>query len=64
MGVAQLPTALVQPDLDSGQVVSVVPDWQPRTAVVHAVFHSRGGLLPAVRALLDFLARDFAEYPA
>lgn len=64
VGIAQLPTALVQPDLNNGQLVRVLPDWQPRTALVHAVFPSRRGLLPAVRSLLDFLARDFDEHPA
>jgi hypothetical protein len=28
--------------------------------VVHAVFPSRRGLLPAVRLLLDYLAQQFA----
>jgi DNA-binding transcriptional LysR family regulator len=34
------------------------PQWQPRSGIVHAVFPSRRGLLPSVRTLLDFLARE------
>ena len=44
-----------------GELVTVLPDWAPRREIVHAVFASRRGLLPAVRALLDFLAERFAE---
>lgn len=64
VGVALLPQALVQPDLAAGRLVQLLPDWQLPTAIVHAVFPSRRGLLPAVRALLDFLADDFAQRPA
>jgi DNA-binding transcriptional LysR family regulator len=38
----------------------VLPQWRPRAGIVHAVFSSRRGLLPSVRALLDFLAAEFA----
>lgn len=64
VGVAMLPAALVQADVDAGRLVRLLPDWQARVAVVHAVFPSRRGLLPAVRALLDFLAQEFATRPA
>lgn len=64
VGVVQLPTALVQADLDQGRLVSVLPDWQPQVALVHAVFPSRRGLLPGVRALLDFLDHEFTVRPA
>ena len=38
----------------------VLPQWQPRSGIVHAVIPSRRGLLPSVRALLDFLAQECA----
>jgi hypothetical protein len=38
----------------------VLPQWAPQAGVVHAVFPSRRGLLPSVRALLDFLAAEYA----
>lgn len=59
-GVAQLPSVMVQAELDSGRLIRVLPDWQPPIALVHVVFPSRRGLLPAVRALLDFLANESA----
>lgn len=64
VGVVMLPAALVQTDVAAGRLVALLPDWRPRVGVVHAVFPSRRGLLPAVRALLDFLAQEFAQRPA
>ncbi|AOJ12995.1 LysR family transcriptional regulator [Burkholderia vietnamiensis] len=61
VGVVQLPTMMVRDELARGELVNVLPDWAPRREIVHAVFASRRGLLPGVRALLDFLAARFAE---
>jgi DNA-binding transcriptional LysR family regulator len=57
VGIVQLPTMVVWKDIEAGQLVQVLPHWRPRAGVVHAVFPSRRGLLPSVRALLDFLIR-------
>jgi len=60
IGVGQFPTMVIQSDLDSGALVDVLPQWKPRAGIIHTVFSSRRGLLPSVRALLDFLAAEFA----
>ncbi|VFR41040.1 Transcriptional regulator, LysR family [plant metagenome] len=60
VGVVQLPSMLVREQLARGELVQVIPGWAPRREIVHAVFASRRGLLPAVRALLEDLARRFA----
>lgn len=59
-GVCQLPTMVVQEDMQAGRLIDVLPEWSPRTGIIHAVFPSRRGLLPSVRALLDFLAGQYA----
>jgi DNA-binding transcriptional LysR family regulator len=59
VGIVQLPTMMVWHDLKQGLLVDVLPHWAPRPGIVHAVFPSRRGLLPAVRELIDFLAREF-----
>ena len=64
LGVAQLPTLLIYEDWRAGRLVQVIPGWRPRAGIVHAVFPSRRGLLPSVRALLDFLARECAAHRA
>lgn len=59
-GAVQLPTIYIWDDVRAGRLVHVLPDWRPKAAIVHAVFPSRRGLLPSVRALVDFLARECA----
>jgi len=59
VGVVQLPTMMIDAQLAGGELVRVIPEWRPRREIVHAVFASRRGLLPSVRALIDFLAARF-----
>ncbi|HWK74614.1 MAG TPA: LysR family transcriptional regulator [Povalibacter sp.] len=58
-GIVQLPTMMIVEQFARGELVRVVPEWVPRREIIHAVFASRRGLLPSVRALLDFLADRF-----
>ncbi len=59
IGVVQLPTMMMTDDLADGRLVRVLDGWAPPREIVHAVFPSRRGLLPAVRGLIDFLAEQF-----
>ncbi len=61
VGVVQLPTMMIQKQLERGQLVPVLPDWAPRCEIIHVVFASRRGLLPSVRALIDFLVARFQQ---
>jgi DNA-binding transcriptional LysR family regulator len=63
VGVACLPTLLIAEDLSSGILVRVLPSLSFRAGVLHAVFPSRRGMVPAVRALLDCLSQGFAANP-
>lgn len=54
-GVCYLPDYMCQPEIDSGELVRVLPQWCFPPSIVHAVFSSRRGLTPAVRGFLDFL---------
>lgn len=60
VGVVQLPIMMVRRQIEAGKLVHVLPDWKPQTVIVHAVFPSRRGVMPSVRALLDFLAAEAA----
>ena len=60
LGVVQLPTLFIFEDCRAGRLVQLVPGWRARAGIVHAVFSSRRGMLPSIRALLDFLARECA----
>ncbi|SDD01008.1 DNA-binding transcriptional regulator, LysR family [Cupriavidus sp. YR651] len=61
VGTVCLPSMLITDQLRQGSLVHLVPAWQPRGGVIHAVYPSRRGLLPSVRALIDFLAARFLE---
>jgi len=58
-GVVQLPGMLLREEMRSGALVQVLLGWEPRPEIIHAVYASRRGQLPAVRALLDHLAQQF-----
>ena len=55
VGIALLPDYLCRPAMADGLLVQLLPDWSPPTGIVHAVFPSRRGLVPAVRSFLDYL---------
>jgi DNA-binding transcriptional LysR family regulator len=55
-GIALLPESLVRLDLDAGRLEPVLHHWTMPQGVLHVVFQGRRGLLPAVRATLDYLA--------
>jgi len=59
VGVVQLPLLMLRRELESGSLLSVLPGWQPPREVIHIVFPSRRGMLPSVRALLNFLAESY-----
>ena len=63
VGVARLPTLLARDDLSSGALIRLLPSLSSRSGVVHAVFPSRRGMVPAVRSLLDALSEGFAANP-
>jgi DNA-binding transcriptional LysR family regulator len=55
VGMCILPDYMCRREIRLGELEQVLPGWAPRPGVVHAVFPSRRGLLPAVRRFLDFL---------
>ena len=59
IGVVQLPIMLIREELAQRTLVNVLPDWAPKADIVHAVFTTRRGLLPSVRALVDYLAERY-----
>ena len=60
IGLVQLPTMVVTGEFTQGKLLPVLQEWRPRKEIIHAVFASRRGLLPSVRALLDSLAEQFS----
>lgn len=58
-GIVQLPMMMVHTQIARGELVHVIPGWAPQREIIHAVFASRRGLLPAVRGMIDFLTERF-----
>lgn len=61
VGAVHLPRMMMEEELASGALQALLPDWAPRPEIVHAVMPTKRCLLPAVRALIDFLAERFSE---
>lgn len=60
VGAALIPQHLVAAEVEAGELTRLLPQWKTPGGIVHAVFPSRRGMIPAVRALLDFLVAGFA----
>lgn len=62
VGICVLPDYLCEAELADGRLVEVLPGWAPAPGLVHAVYASRRGLVPAVRHFLDFLGEHMAGH--
>ncbi|HEY2049468.1 MAG TPA: LysR substrate-binding domain-containing protein [Caulobacteraceae bacterium] len=56
IGIALVPEYGCRELIASGSLVQVLPDWNWPEGILHMVFTSRRGLLPSVRAVIDFAA--------
>ena len=56
VGASFLPELFCRDRLRDGTLVRVLPEWSGREEISHIVFTSRRGLLPGVRAVIDFAA--------
>jgi len=61
MGVALLPESVCSAAIAAGELEVVLPDWSAPEGTMHFVYPSRRGMLPGVRALVDFLAERLPE---
>jgi DNA-binding transcriptional LysR family regulator len=55
-GITLLPETVCADAIRAGELKVVFRHWQLPQGICHAVYPSRRGVLPAVRALIDFLA--------
>jgi DNA-binding transcriptional LysR family regulator len=64
IGAVLVPHLLVANDLEGGALIRLLPSLKAHVGVVHAVFPSRRGMVPAVRALLDFFSETVRLLPS
>jgi len=62
-GIALQPTYLVGPLIRSGELIRLLPDWQPPDLTIWGVYLSRQHVPATLRTLLDFLVRRFEGQP-
>jgi len=63
-GIAWVPEQSCIEEIRSGRLRVLLPEWGLPQGVLHIVYPSRRGMLPAVRALVDFLVEIFEHAPA
>ncbi|WP_047236296.1 LysR family transcriptional regulator [Chromobacterium subtsugae] len=59
-GVSLQPSYLAAPYVRRGELVALLPGWEPAVLGIHALYPSRRLLPLALRGLLDFLAERFS----
>lgn len=62
-GIGVISCYLCEPEIESGQLVHVLPEWSVSAVPLLLVFPSRRDLAPAVRAFADFMVEIEAEAP-
>ncbi|MCV6590097.1 MAG: LysR family transcriptional regulator [Marinobacterium sp.] len=64
MGISLQPLYVVAPELRKGELVQLLPDWEPIKLGIYAVYRDRRHQSAALRALLDWLVVFFADMEA
>ena len=57
-GISLMPESMSRAEVQARLLVPVLPNWTMKPGMVHAVFPSRRGQVPAVRSFLDFLGEN------
>ena len=55
-GIAMLPTYFVSADVASGDLIRLLPDWEPEPLGIHCAYLSRQHQSQLLRMMVDFLA--------
>jgi DNA-binding transcriptional LysR family regulator len=63
IGIAVTPVWLFDEEYASGTVQILLRDFEPRPLPIHAVYSSRRHLPSRVRALIEFLSKEFQADP-
>jgi len=61
LGIVALPGYVCREDVKSGGLRRILPDWMAGEANITAVTPFRHGLLPSVRAFVDFLVQEIPK---
>ncbi len=62
-GIAVIPVWMFTDEIATGRVQIILQDFEPSALPIHAVYPSRRQVSAKVRAMIDFLAGEFAASP-
>lgn len=62
-GISLQPRYSVEQHLTRGELVALLPEWQPKRLGVYGVYGTRKQMSPLLRSFLDFLVTRMAEDP-
>lgn len=62
-GISIQPSYLANAEINKGNLVEVLPEWDANEMNIYALYSSRKFLSPTVRALIDFLEDYFKRHP-
>lgn len=62
-GISLQPLGTVQPLIESGQLIALLPEWQPKTLGVYVIYATRKQVTPLQRRFIDFLAEEMQRSP-
>jgi DNA-binding transcriptional LysR family regulator len=57
-GISQQPFPTVQPLIERGELIQLLPEWQPKTLSVYAIYATRKQVTPLQRAFIDYLTES------
>ncbi|UTH73396.1 LysR family transcriptional regulator [Chromobacterium sp. IIBBL 290-4] len=63
-GISMMPSYLAAKPVRAGELIALLPDWQPPLLGIHALYPSRRLLPLSLRSLLDFLVERFGGQTA
>lgn len=63
VGIGHMPAYMVAPLVASGQLVQLLPEYEPLQLGMYGVYASRKHMSATLRTMLDFLAQRFAGQP-
>ncbi|ETO94435.1 LysR substrate-binding domain-containing protein [Legionella oakridgensis] len=56
LGVTVMPQKYCQPELDSGELIRLLPEWSVPTATLYLIYPSKLYMIPSVRHFIDFMS--------
>ena len=63
LGIAMLPRFAADEEVRAGKLAVVLPEWEPKSLGIHALYVSRQRLPMAARVLIDFLSEKIGNSP-